>query len=154
MTQTMLKEISEKNCGSLLFPTHLLSIYCPMPSHKFPRHVENLIANFRGLPEDRSRSRLNETTPFQDVIEKVIQKYRIGMASPEETLREHWAEIVGAANVQFCHPTRIERGKNLIITVSNPVVRQELFFNRKLLIKKIQEIPNCRDITLGNLRVG
>jgi hypothetical protein len=125
-----------------------------MPTHKFSRHVENLIANFRGLPENRSRSRLKETAPFEDVIEKVIQKYRIGIASPEETLREHWAEIVGAANTQFCHPNRIERGKNLIITVSNPVVRQELFFNRKLLLKKIQLIPNCEKIALITLRAG
>ena len=125
-----------------------------MPSHKFPRHVENLIANLRGLPENRSRSRLRATSACGDLIEKVIHRYNIGNASHEEMLREKWSEIVGLANTQFCHPTRIERKKNLIITVSNPIVRQELFFNRKLLLKKIQAIPNCQKITLITLRAG
>lgn len=120
----------------------------------FPRHIENLIAAFRGLPPDRSRSRLRETRPMADLVSGVLEEYRIGMPSREETIMKNWPAIVGASNTGFVHLLKIENDRRALIAVTNPIVRQELFFHRKLILERIQALPGCRDIREIVLRAG
>lgn len=122
-------------------------------SRPFTRRIENLIANFRGLPEDPSRSRIRPTRGIGDLIDNVARKHRIGVASPQDAIRDAWVEIIGEANQQFAHPARIERDRYLVVAVNDAVVRQELQFNKALLLKRVRAIPGCdriRDIVFRN----
>ncbi len=125
-----------------------------MAGVKFRREVENLIAGFRGLPPDRSRSRLRETKSLEQSVDKLLHKYRLGMKTPEEAIRDAWVEIVGEANARFCHPLRIERDRALVIGVGNPVVRQEMLFHKSLLLERIRAIPACRHLSELVFRSG
>jgi hypothetical protein len=120
----------------------------------FSRQVENLIANLRGFPEDTGRSRLRPTRSIDELVEKMLVKHRIGKSSPEETIRDAWAQIVGESNQQFAHPSRIDRERCLVVAVSDAVVRQELQFNKKLLIKRIRSLAGCDGIREIALRSG
>lgn len=125
-----------------------------MPGHKFSRKVENMIADLRGLPPDTSRSRLRDTTELGQLVERLLHKYRIGMATPEEAVRDGWKEIVGEVNAAFCHPLRIDRNRVLIVGVGNPVVRQELLFHKALVLSRIRAIPACQHILDVAFRSG
>ncbi|MEX2382104.1 MAG: DUF721 domain-containing protein [Opitutales bacterium] len=120
----------------------------------FPRHVENLIASLRGFPPDRSRSRLRETAPIGQLISGVIEKYRIGMPSIEETIMQNWDRVVGPANTGFVNLLKIENERRVLVAVSNPIVRQELFFHRKLILERIKALPGCGQIRELVLRAG
>jgi hypothetical protein len=122
--------------------------------HGFRREVENLIADFRGLPIDPSRSRLRSTRGLGDLMEQILHKYRIGMATPEDAIRQAWHEIVGEGNATFCHPLRIDRERTLVIGVSNPVVRQELIFHRAMILERIRAIPAAHHISDLTIRSG
>ena len=105
-----------------------------------------MIANFRGLPENHSRSRIRKIRSIDDLVGHLVSKHRIGMVSSHDAIRDAWGEIVGEANRQFAHPARIERDRCLIVAVNNPVVRQELQFNKALLVNRIRAIPGCHQI--------
>jgi hypothetical protein len=94
------------------------------------------------------------TTSMAPLIETLLVKYQIGRHSPEQTIRDHWPEIVGAANAAYSHPVRIERGKSLMVLVSHSVVRNELFLFRESILGKIQKLPACDHVRELNLRAG
>jgi hypothetical protein len=125
-----------------------------MPGKKFSRQVENLVAQMRGVPEDTSRSRLRESQPISGLVEQLLHKHRIGMATPEDAVRSAWSEIVGEPIANLCHPLRIDRERTLIVGVSNPVVRQELLFHRAAVLGRIRAIPACSHITDVSFRSG
>ncbi|HEX9782028.1 MAG TPA: DUF721 domain-containing protein [Opitutaceae bacterium] len=125
-----------------------------MPGYKFSRKVENMIADLRGLPRDGSRSRERESVGVSDLMDRILHKYRIGMATPEDAIRDGWKEIVGEANAGFCHPLRIDRNNVLIVGVSNPVVRQELLFHKALVLSRVRAIPACHHIENVSFRSG
>jgi hypothetical protein len=115
-------------------------------SRPFTRRIENLIANFRGLPEDPSRSRIRPIRGIDALVDDVVRKHRIGMSSPQDAIRDAWGEIVGESNQQFAHPARIERNRCLVVAVNDAVVRQELQFNKALLLKRVRGVPGCGQI--------
>ncbi|MEX2380896.1 MAG: DciA family protein [Opitutales bacterium] len=121
---------------------------------KFTRETENLIALFRGLPLDKSRSKIRETVPMEKLMGDILQKYRLGGPTPEEVIIENWTSIVGEANAQYSHLMRIERERSVFIGVSNPIVRQELFFHRKQTLEKIRKLPHCSKLRELILRAG
>lgn len=125
-----------------------------MADKKFSRQVENLIADFRGLPTDTSRSKLRETRGLGAVVDQLLHKYRIGMATPEDAIRQAWPEIVGEGNATLCHPLRIDRERTLVIGVSNPVVRQELLFHKAMILQRVRAIPAAQHITDVAIRTG
>jgi hypothetical protein len=125
-----------------------------MPGAKFNRHVENLVANLRGLPENPSRARLRESRDIAGLVEQILHKHRIGMATPEDAVREAWPEIVGETIARLCHPLRIDRERTLIVGASNPVVRQELEFHKAGVLARIRAIPACAHITSVSFRAG
>ena len=121
---------------------------------KFSRAVENMVAEIRGLPPDTSHSKLRDTRTAGDMVDQILRKYRVGMTTPEEAIREAWTEIVGAPNAEYCHPERIERNRTLVVAVSNPVVRQELLFHKAVVLQRIQAIPAAQHIKTVVFRAG
>jgi hypothetical protein len=114
--------------------------------HRFSRAVENLVAGFRHLPEDRGRSRSRQAQTLGDAVEKLMTKYQIGRPSPEQTIRDNWSALVGPANAAYSNAVRIDRGKRLLVHASHAVVRSELFLHRAAIAERIRKLPGCEEI--------
>ncbi len=115
--------------------------------------MENLIASFRNVPQDTSRSFRRQTHSVGETVDKLLVKYQIGHSSPEDTIRSRWPELVSPAIAAYSHPVRIERGR-LLVLVSHAVVRDELFRNRAKVVEKIKELPGCEAVQDLHLRSG
>ncbi len=113
---------------------------------KFSREVENLIANLRSLPEDKSRSNLRQSYPIDSLIEVILKRYKIGKPTSEETIMAHWTKIMGEDNAHRCSPQRLDEAGTLLVAVNNPVLRRELMFQRAPILKKIQALSECAHI--------
>ena len=126
-----------------------------MPSEpkEFSRAVENLIAGFREVPEDKSRSKRRKATDLAGVIDELLVKYRISHESVEHSIREKWPEVVGVAHASYSHPVVVERGL-LVVLVSHAVVRNELFHHRQSIVEKLRKLPGCDGIKGLALRAG
>jgi len=120
---------------------------------EFSRAVENLIAGFRGLPEDETRTRRRPTRELAALIDELLVKHRISHDSLEHSIREKWPELVGAANAAYSHPVVVERAQ-LLVLVSHAVVRQELFHHRLQILAKLKQLPGCSHLRGLTLRAG
>jgi hypothetical protein len=125
----------------------------PDEPKEFSRAVENLIAGFRELPEDKGRSKRRRTTGLTALIDELLVKYRISHDSLEHSIREKWPELVGVANASYSHPVTVERGL-LVVLVSHAVVRNELFLHRQAILEKLQRLPGCGHLKGIALRAG
>jgi len=122
---------------------------------EFSRGAEQLIGDFRGIPfTEPPRMRRRPTTAVTPLIESLLVKYQIGRHSCEQTIRDHWPEIVGMANASYSHPVRIERGRSLLVLVSHSVVRNELFMHREPILEKVKNLPGCEEVQQINFRAG
>ena len=118
----------------------------PEPEPKeFSREIENLIAGFRELPDDRGRSKRRKTQDLGPLIDELLVKYRISHDSLEHSIREKWPELVGVANATYSHPLVVERNL-LVVLVSHAVVRNELFHHRESIVEKLRQLPGCAGI--------
>ncbi len=120
---------------------------------EFSRAVENLIAGFRVLPEDSSRSKRRTPTDLTALVDELLIKYRISHDSLEHSIREKWVELVGVANAAYSHPVVVEKGL-LVVLVSHAVVRNELFLHRQSILEKLRKVPGCTAIKGLALRTG
>ncbi len=120
---------------------------------EFSRAVENLIAGIRDLPEDTSRSKNRKASELTSLIDELLVKYRISHDSVEHSIREKWAELVGAANASYSHPLVVEK-KLLVVLVSHAVVRNELFMHKDSIVEKLRKLPGCAEIKGLALRSG
>lgn len=118
----------------------------------FSRAAQDLIAALRRLPnETPPRMRKRPTQELGPLIEDLLVKNQIGRASPEQTIRDHWAQIVGPANAQYSHAATIDPKGRLVILAGHSVVRNELFHHKQVIVGKIRALPGCdhvRDLTL------
>src|ERR1700709_655488 len=120
---------------------------------EFSRAVENLIAGFRQVPADASRSKRRKSVDLGALIDELLVKYRISHDSLEHSIREKWPELVGAANASYSHPVVVER-KQLVVLVSPSGGRNELFHHRLTILDKLKKLPGCADIKGIALRAG
>ncbi len=114
--------------------------------YQFRKSVERLIANLRGIPEDYEGEAPKTERELSHSLDRILGKYKIGIESLEDRINESWPRIVGAANAKSCNPSRIERESTLVISVSNPVIRQELEFNKSLVLANLHTIPEAKRI--------
>lgn len=122
--------------------------------HPFSRIAEELVGDLRGIGSDEpKKARKRPTQELQAVLEQLLQKYQIGRSAPEYTIRDHWPELVGAANASYSHAVAIERNR-LTVLVSHGVVRNELFMHRDEILARLRKLPGCGDIKSLNLRSG
>ena len=120
----------------------------------FSKLAEQLIGELRRIdPEDPPRSRKRATHSLADVVEQLLQKYRIGRESPEYTIREHWPALVGVANASYSHPAMIERNR-LLVLANHAVVRNELFLHREEIVARIQKLRGCEHVKALHVSPG
>lgn len=123
--------------------------------HQLSKLAESLVGDFRGglTPEDPRRSVKRPTQPINAVLDQLLTKYHIGRDSAEQTIRDHWVEIVGTANATYSHALSIERNR-LLVLVSHSVVRNELFHHRDEIVARIRLLRGCEHVKSLNLRAG
>jgi Dna[CI] antecedent, DciA len=92
----------------------------PEEPTQFSRVAEDLIASLRRMPLEIPRGmRKRPTKDLGPLIAQILVDNQIGCDSPEQTIRDKWAEIVGAANASYSHPARIERQRSLVVLASH-----------------------------------
>lgn len=124
----------------------------PDQPHQFSKLAEELVGDLRGVPWNEPRRAVKRPTQdVKTVVEQLLAKHHIGCESLEQTIRDHWVEIVGAANAGYSHAATIERNR-LIVLASHSVVRNELFHHRDQIIERIRKLPGCGTIKSLNLR--
>lgn len=122
--------------------------------HAFSKLAEELVGELRGIsPDDPPRSKRRATQSISTIVEQLMVKHQVGRSSPEHTIRDHWVELVGAANASYSHPAMIERGK-LTVLAAHSVVRNELFMHRDEIVARIRKLPGCEVVKALNLRAG
>lgn len=109
----------------------------------FDKNAENLIANLRGFPENKSRSIKRAAVPIDSVLEVILERYRINQPRVEDTIMSKWKEIVGERTAHRCSPQRIVQEKKLLVFAANSTVRSELKFNERNILKKLKSLPGC-----------
>ena len=121
----------------------------------FSKLAEELIGAFRRAPTREPRNmRKRPTRDMTSLVEELSVKYQIGRSSPEEAIREQWPELVGTALASGSHPVRLDRGRRLLVHVSESVIREELFLNRAQIVQRIQQLPGCSGVTELLIRAG
>lgn len=133
----------------------------PSPSKKDPPPVfskvaEDLIGDFRGLAYEEPRRQVKRRTrSAAEILEGIVNRYHLGdTASPEQSLRDRWAELVTPPLAAYSHVVEISKSGWLVVMVSNAVAKQELSNNRRIFLPKIKAVPGCENIKGLSLRAG
>lgn len=113
---------------------------------KFSKNIEDVIANFRGLPRTVTASSRREPTPLDNLLVVLEEKYKLEKPSPERTLVENWDLVFGNLAGR-CNPVRIKDDSTLVISVTNQTLRSELQFMKRSILKKIQKLEHCEQIS-------
>lgn len=123
--------------------------------HRFSKLAEELIGDLRGVPfNEPARMRKRPTHTAGSAIEALLTQYQIGQETPEDTIRSHWAELVGAANAHYSHAAQIDARGRLLVIAAHAVVRNELFFHRQTIVERIRELPGCKQVRAIEVRSG
>lgn len=120
----------------------------------FSKIAEELIRSLRRIPSDGTGGRLRETKSIATLMQDLLVKHSIGMASPEQTIRDHWQTLVGPANAHYSHVAQIDPKGRLIVLVPHAVVRNELFLHRTAIVQKLRKLPGCGHVRELHLRSG
>jgi hypothetical protein len=116
--------------------------------------AEELVGDLRGVPFSEPRRAVKRPTQeLSSVIDQLMTKHQVGRPSAEQTIRDHWPDIVGAANAAYSHAVTIERNR-LVVLAGHSVVRNELFHHRDEIVARIRQFPGCESIKSLNLRNG
>ncbi len=111
---------------------------------QFNRDVQNLIANLRGVPEDRGRSRKRDATDLDSLVEVIFERHQIGQDNLENVIMANWKDIVGERTAHRCRPQRLVNNRKLVILAGNPVIRQELQFMQNKILRQLHALPGCQ----------
>lgn len=126
----------------------------PDAPHSFSKLAEELVGDLRGVPSDEPRrSKKRATQSLATIVEQLMVQHQIGRPSAEQTIRDRWPELVGAANAAYSHAARLERNR-LTVFVAHSVVRNELFLHRDEIVARIRQVPGGENIKSLNLRAG
>ena len=122
--------------------------------HSFSKLAEELVGELRRVPYDEPRRAIKRPTqPLATLVEQLMVKHQIGRPSAEQAIRDHWSELVGAANAAYSHAARIERGR-LVVLAAHSVVRNEIFLHRDEIVARIRLLPGCESLRSLNIRAG
>jgi hypothetical protein len=116
---------------------------------KFSRRHANEIALFRSLPEDQStmesRHTLGVVMPMDSLVEVFFEKHQIGQLNPQQRIIEAWDDILGK-DADRCRPERLDSTGQLVVSVPNGVLRNQLRFRTKTILAAIQKLPDCSGV--------
>jgi putative hydrolase of the HAD superfamily len=113
---------------------------------KFSRHAMNLLANLRGLPEDRGRSTDRALRTIDDAVTEAFKKLRLDKPVPEDAIFAHWHELLPAKLARRCAPLRVLEGGKLVVQCENTVIKSEVRFHERALLAKIRGLRGCQEV--------
>lgn len=116
----------------------------------YNRKTQNLIAQFRGLPANRSRAIDRGVKGMGTLMAVLTEEYKLHTIRPEEIVVRHWNDIMGE-NAHRAQPVKIVKGYQLIISIPNPTVKREVLFQRRSILKRLRDLPGLsriRDIRI------
>lgn len=116
------------------------------PKGKLSRSTLNLLANLRGLPEDRGRSSDREMKSLDDAMGEAFRKLRLDKPVPEDAIIAHWGELLPMKLARRSAPLKVVDGGRLVIQCENSVIKTELRFRERALLAKIRELPGCLEV--------
>ncbi len=105
----------------------------------FPKYVENLIANLRGIPEEKHISYQRPAQSIDNLIDQILKRYESPEAQLAGTIMKNWREIVGTP---YAHRCTVQKIKNnyIYIRVENATLRMELEFQKQAILQKIKDV--------------
>jgi putative hydrolase of the HAD superfamily len=113
---------------------------------RFSRTVLNLLANLRGLPEDRGRSTDRPLKSMDDAVQDAFRKLRLDKPVPEDAIVAHWLELLPLKLAKRCAPLRVLEGGRLVVQCENSVVKSEVRFHERALLAKIRTLRGCLEV--------
>ena len=137
----------------------------------FSREIDNLVADFRGgmphrptkttyIPEyanlnwERRGIREHSAKGLEGLLGKIQETYCLQENRIEEIIMRNWKHILGSARAHRCSPERVVNEDTLVVFVGNPTLRNELIFDKRSILKRIQAIPECKGIKALQFRQG
>ena len=114
---------------------------------KFSKNIEDVIADFRELPRAVTASSRRDPTPLDNLLVVLQEQYKLEKPSPERSLVENWEHVFGPSLAGRCNPVRIKDDHTLVVSVTNQTLRSELQFMKRSVLKKIQGLEHCKEIT-------
>ena len=118
--------------------------------HKFGRVIENLIACFRLVPEDGSKSRPRETKgnalPIEVMVDELMAKHKIGQETVEHRLRDKWQSIVGPGIAGYTNPAEVSPDGTLWIWCSHSVARSEIQNSWPIILDRVRMVSGCSHV--------
>lgn len=140
----------------------------------FSRSTRNLLALLRGVPEEpvpppnsivakkfgtesaaKKRVRSEEApcagdTEFTvpaNTVDALLRSRGFFSGSMQARIRENWARIVPENLAARCSPTELRAGlTTLVVSCESAVVRQNLEFKKRTLLKRLRELPGCEKL--------
>ena len=91
---------------------------------------------------------------METVMERVIQQFSLEKGRPEEFIRSEWINLVGERNATYAQPLSLHKNSRLYVAVSNPVVKQEMHFHKKIILRRLKKLPGCSEIRDIVFRAG
>ena len=112
----------------------------------FSKNIEDVIADFRGLPRSVTASSKKPPIPLDNLLVVLNEQYKLEKPSAERVLVENWEFVFGASLAGRCNPVRIKDGHTLIVSVTNQTLRAELQFRKNAVLKKIHTLEHCAEL--------
>ena len=140
----------------------------------FPRSTRNLLALLRGLPEEQqpdpntivikknsSESAAKKWIRMEnaayttnrefivpaDTLDALLKSRGIFSGSIQSSIRENWEKIVPAPLSTRCAPTELREGfSTLVIGCESAIIRQQIEFYKRTILRKIRKIHGCEKI--------
>lgn len=95
---------------------------------------------------------LEQFTKISDILlDAVIDKKNYSQSIKKATAFGFWGDIAGSRFSKFSNPYDI-KGTTLMVAVKNPQVMQELIFNQKKLLEKINDYFLPLNIKINDIR--
>jgi len=113
---------------------------------RFSRTVQNLLANLRGLPEDRGRSTDRPMKSIDDAVQDAFRKLRLDKPVPENAIVAHWHELLPAKLARRAAPLRVLEGGRLVVQCDNAVIKSEVRFHERAMLAKIRLLRGCEEV--------
>ncbi len=113
---------------------------------RFSRTVQNLLANLRGLPEDRGRSSDRPMRTLDEAVLDAFKKLRLDKPVPENAIVAHWHELLPGRLAKRSAPLRVLEGGRLVVQCENSVIKSEVRFHERAMLAKIRALPGCQDV--------
>jgi hypothetical protein len=137
---------------SSLLEDQYFNIYMKHKHSNFKRltsfNERRLLANFLELPLGEDFSKHRDPMNMKELIEKTWANWGMGEEkTPEQLISENWQKLVGKQLSIKCAPERLNQSSGILFikTASGPVM-QELSFQKKTILAKINKLNGCSEI--------